>query len=174
MPAYRLTDITNPALRKQIEAQLAKDDAKRAYPAMVPCPAPCPDTPPPPPTRSRAILVPLRAKGMRYNPAVVMAWFSEMRIAKPEIEYCWCFGRKFRADFAWPENKLMLEVEGGIWNAGKHGRGSGVKKDMEKATVAARNGWRMIRVTPDELCMAETAEAIRDALKWKVYRDANR
>lgn len=171
MSKWKLSDFKDPALRARVEALLASDEARfKAYPAMAPCPSPSPDTTQPPSMRSRGILEPQKAKGTRYNISVVIGYFSDMRIPKPETEYCWCAGRKFRADFAWPENKLMLEVEGGIWNAGKHGRGSGIKKDMEKATVAARTGWRMIRVTPDELCMAETAEAIKDALKWKCER----
>ena len=72
--------------------------------------------------------------------------------------------RKWALDFAWPDARLGLEVEGGIWSRGKHGRGAGILKDMEKANGLAVRGWRLLRVTPDQLLTPDTLDLIRTAL----------
>lgn len=72
--------------------------------------------------------------------------------------------RKWRMDYAWPEQRVYLGVEGGVWTGGRHTRGAGFVKDMEKHNAAAVIGWRMLRVVPDALFGDETAEMIREAL----------
>lgn len=60
----------------------------------------------------------------------------------------WCF------DFAWPEQKLALEIEGVLWQGGggRHQRVAGYEEDCEKYTEAvALLGWRLIRATPKML-----------------------
>jgi hypothetical protein len=37
--------------------------------------------------------------------------------------------RKFAFDYAWIPEKVALEVDGGIWVGGAHGRGSGIMRD---------------------------------------------
>lgn len=80
------------------------------------------------------------------------------KTARPKIPRGW------RWDFCWPEAKLALECQGGVWSGGKHGRGSGVVKDMDKTSEGAAQGWRVIQVTPDALCTATTIDRIRRAL----------
>lgn len=47
--------------------------------------------------------------------------------------------RKWRLDFAWPEIKLAIEVQG----AGRHNRLAGQRDDMEKINAAIECGWRV-------------------------------
>ena len=75
--------------------------------------------------------------------------------------------RKFRWDWAWPEARLALEVEGGVWSGGAHGRGTGIVRDMEKSSLAAEEGWRIIRVTPSNLATEATMDSIHRALQWR-------
>jgi len=89
------------------------------------------------------------------------------RLPRPVPEFRFHPVRKFRFDYAWPEFRLALEVEGGVWTGGKHGRGSGIVKDMEKSTIAAEEGWRIIRVTPSKLATIGTAESVERALRWR-------
>ena len=56
--------------------------------------------------------------------------------------------RKWRADFHLDPN-ILVEVEGGVWSGGKHGRGSGIVKDIEKHNAATVLGYRVLRYTPD-------------------------
>ena len=82
----------------------------------------------------------------------------------PEAEVQFHPTRKWRLDYCWPDAKLGLEVDGGVWSGGKHGRGSGIVKDMEKSNALACLGWRLLRVTPSELTRPDTADLIRVAL----------
>ena len=75
----------------------------------------------------------------------------------PEREYRFAPPRRFRADFAYPDKKLLIEVEGGVWTRGRHTRGSGYSADVEKYNLATINGWRLLRFTGD---MIKTGEAI--------------
>lgn len=68
----------------------------------------------------------------------------------PIREYPFCPGRRYRADFSYPEHgKILIEVEGGIWTNGRHSRGAGLTADAEKYNAASCLGWRLIRVTGD-------------------------
>src|SRR5690242_17560209 len=58
-------------------------------------------------------------------------------------------GREFRFDFAWPDRKLAVEVDGGTWSGGRHNRGAGVRSDCEKSLLAFVDGWRVLRVTTE-------------------------
>lgn len=69
----------------------------------------------------------------------------------PESEFCFCDGRRWRMDFAWPVQRVGLEVDGAIWTRGRHTRGSGWLKDTEKLNTAAAMGWRMLRCSPQQL-----------------------
>ena len=88
-----------------------------------------------------------------------------LRVPLPTPEFVFHPTRKWRLDYAWPAHKLALEVEGGVWSGGKHGRGSGIVKHMEKANGLACLGWRLLRVTPKELPSASTALLVREALE---------
>ena len=104
---------------------------------------------------------------MKYNPQIVIAYFKECGLPAPITEHKFHDVRKWRFDFCWPEQKLALEVEGGIFVGGRHGRGAGMKKDMEKYNAACVLGWRVLRVIPQDLCMQETVDMLRECLKGK-------
>lgn len=59
--------------------------------------------------------------------------------------------RKWRADFAIPEHKILLEIEGGGYVYGRHHRPAGYRKDCEKYNEAVKLGWRVLRYTTDML-----------------------
>lgn len=59
--------------------------------------------------------------------------------------------RGWRFDFAWPQRKWALEVEGGTWVAGGHSRGKGYQEDCEKYAAAVLAGWRVLRATTDHV-----------------------
>lgn len=86
-------------------------------------------------------------------------------IPEPVREYKFDPKRRWRADFAWPELMLLVEVEGGHWQNGRHTRGSGFDADCEKYAEAVLAGWRVIRVTSTHVNSGEALEWIRRALK---------
>lgn len=75
-------------------------------------------------------------------------------------EYKFYETRKWRFDYAIIEHKIAIEVEGGIYTNGRHTRGSGFLKDIEKYNTATCEGWRLIRTTPSKLMSVETLDYI--------------
>lgn len=59
--------------------------------------------------------------------------------------------RKWRFDYAWPDYRVALEQEGGVFRGGRHTSGGGFVKDMEKYNTATALGWRIIRGTPSHV-----------------------
>jgi hypothetical protein len=99
--------------------------------------------------------------------------FSELCRASglpvPTPEHKFHVERNWRMDYAWPSEKLALEIEGGVWmsNHGKKSRhftGTGAVADMIKYNTAASLGWRILRVTPSDLLKVETINLIKKSL----------
>ena len=70
-------------------------------------------------------------------------------------EYQFHVKRKWRFDYAIINLKIAIEVEGGVWVNGRHTRGAGFLKDMEKYNTATSMGWHIIRTIPykeTEMC----------------------
>ncbi|MGL5912790.1 MAG: hypothetical protein ACRCZB_01395 [Bacteroidales bacterium] len=72
--------------------------------------------------------------------------------------------RKWRFDYAIPELKIALEVEGGVWTGGRHTRPQGFLGDIEKYNAGALLGWRIFRTTPNDLCKLKTLNMIKEAI----------
>lgn len=72
--------------------------------------------------------------------------------------------RKWRFDYAIPEHKIALEVEGGVWTGGRHTSSVDFLKDMEKYNTATLMGWRVFRTTPDELYRLKTLNLLKTAI----------
>lgn len=92
---------------------------------------------------------------------------EEEKLPVPHYEFKFHPTRKWRWDFCWPEQMVALEIEGGLFVGGRHARGSGIAKDMEKSSAAASLGWRLLRVQPNDLCTIDTIALIRTTLNFK-------
>lgn len=103
---------------------------------------------------------------MNYNPDIVTAYFREMEIPKPIYEHRFHPVRKWRFDLAWPEQRVALEVQGGLFVGGRHNRGAALIKEYEKLSTAASMGWRMLYCQPCDLLMNENIELIKRALNY--------
>jgi very-short-patch-repair endonuclease len=71
--------------------------------------------------------------------------------------------RRWRFDFAFPSQMVALEVEGGVWSHGRHTRGSGYVKDLEKYNAAAALGWQVLRVTPQQVRSGAVIDILRES-----------
>ena len=65
----------------------------------------------------------------------------------PVQEYQFHPVRKWRFDFAFPEHKVAVEIEGGTFGKSRHTTGTGYEKDCEKYNAAVLNGWKVFRFT---------------------------
>jgi hypothetical protein len=111
---------------------------------------------------------------MKYSQPIVSAWFRDAGLPEPEFEWRFHPTRKWRFDLAWPGHKVALEVDGGIWVAGRHSRGAGVKADWEKVNTAQLLGWRVFKCEPKDLTTMDTADMIRMALNDHLGAKANK
>jgi very-short-patch-repair endonuclease len=88
-----------------------------------------------------------------------------LRITGYEREYRFDSKRLWRFDFAWPSQKLAVEVEGGIWSNGRHTRGSGFAQDCRKYNSASLTGWVVLRYTEREIKSLDAAQEIEEVLR---------
>jgi hypothetical protein len=93
---------------------------------------------------------------------------------EPHRQYFWAreLGREFRADFAFPRQRVLVEVQGGIWRpgGGAHSGGVAIEKDIEKAQYAARLGWWWLPVTEKDISSGHAlivVQAVLERLGWK-------
>lgn len=72
-----------------------------------------------------------------------------LRLPQPTTEYPFAksIGRQWRFDFAWPDQLVACEVDGGTWSNGAHVRGRHFESDCEKVNEAACMGWLVLRFT---------------------------
>jgi len=96
----------------------------------------------------------------------VFALCREHGLAQPVSEYLFHPVRKWRFDFAWPDYKVALECDGGIWKkgGGAHSRPAGIVRDIDKGNAAVLLGWRVIRAAPEDINVgvAMAAALIKD------------
>jgi len=78
----------------------------------------------------------------------------------PVREYRFHPARRWRVDYAWPDHKLAVEIEGAVWCQGRHTRGSGFVKDIEKYNALTLAGWSLLRFTPAQVRSGECYQAI--------------
>lgn len=76
---------------------------------------------------------------------VVKGWVAEHKF---------CSTRKWRFDYANPTKKIAIEIDGGCFIRGRHSRGMGQIKDMEKGNEAIKLGWRVLHYPPQRQLQA--------------------
>ena len=69
-----------------------------------------------------------------------------------EAEYRFHPKRRWRLDMAWPEQRIAVEVQGGIHMAkGGHNTAAGITRDCEKGNEAIVTGWKVLHVTREQI-----------------------
>jgi len=66
--------------------------------------------------------------------------------------------RRWKIDFAFPEQMIAVEVEGGTFSGGRHTRPMGFERDCDKYNSLTIAGWKLIRVTGS---MVRNGEALQ-------------
>lgn len=93
---------------------------------------------------------------------------SQLDLLKIEYEEEFKFHpkRKWRADFKISGYPILVEVEGGTWTGGRHTRGSGFEKDIEKYNAAAKLGYFVIKGTTGQVKSGELLRDIEDMIEY--------
>ena len=81
--------------------------------------------------------------------------------------------RRWRFDFAFVEEKIALEIEGGIWkgSVGGHTSGTGYTRDCEKYNTATVMGWKVLRVVKEQVYNDQMINWVRDLLGYSNEED---
>jgi len=66
-------------------------------------------------------------------------------LPSPVMQFRFHDTRKWQWDFSWPDYKLAVEIDGGAFVGGGHGRGAQQAKDYDKMNTAVSDGWRVLR-----------------------------
>lgn len=93
-----------------------------------------------------------KSTGNRYQP-VVAAICRQAGWPEPVAEQRLIPGRRFSCDLVWPEAKLVVEVQGGVWGkfGGGHSGGKAQIDDMEKLNLIQLAGYRVLQVVPKQV-----------------------
>lgn len=90
----------------------------------------------------------------------------------PDREVLFHPTRKWRADYYWPEHRVILEVDGGLYRGGAntstalggHSSVTGILRDMEKGNAAQLLGYVYLRATPRQVQTGDILPALRACL----------
>jgi very-short-patch-repair endonuclease len=73
-------------------------------------------------------------------------------------------GRKFVYDRVWREQRVCVEVQGGVHSRMGHSTGVGIERDCEKSSLAAAHGWLLLPVTEKQIESGQAVQWIAAAL----------
>ena len=82
-------------------------------------------------------------------------------------EHMFHYTRKWRFDYAIPDLKIAFEIDGGVWDYGRHNRPQGYINDMEKLNNAASMGWLVLRFTTHDRLMTSTLSLIKKTVELR-------
>lgn len=96
---------------------------------------------------------PKKDKSQRKRLALLEALESYLaqNYAFVEKEHRFHTKRLWRFDYALLEEKIAIEIEGGIYKYGRHNRGQGYQKDLHKYNAATKLGWKLFRFSYQDL-----------------------
>jgi very-short-patch-repair endonuclease len=105
--------------------------------------------------------------GNRYQP-IVAALCRLEGWPEPLAEQRLIEGRRYSCDLVWPEQRLVVEVQGGVWlRRGGHSGGKAQIDDMEKLNLLQLAGYRVLQVTPQQV-----TSGVLSALLSRAFRAA--
>ena len=143
--------------------QLAEHRQKHGRQNTNPDPPAASAKPAPPPNPPKK-----KIKLTRERDDAIAEYLAQLKMTgvdMPEFEYRFHPSRRWRADFAWIDEKVLAEYEGGIYTGGAHTRGKHYEGDCEKYNEAALLGFVVLRFTVNMvrsgLALQQTERALR-------------
>jgi hypothetical protein len=95
---------------------------------------------------------------LRLQERVFFDELQRVGLPLPVWEFYFHPTRMWRFDYCWVEQKIALEVEGGVTTFGmsRHQQNDGYQNDMEKYNAATVMGYRVLRYTWGQLIRPQT------------------
>lgn len=75
--------------------------------------------------------------------------------------------RRLELDFAWPVQRVAIEVQGGIHSYGAHVRPAGYRRDGEKSRRAQLMGWMVFPCTAKDVADGTIVQDVETALELR-------
>lgn len=86
---------------------------------------------------------------------------AQLRLPAPEREFKGAVpGREFRLDFAWPDRKVAVEVQGMV-----HRIKARFKADTEKHCLLVVHGWKVLPVSGDDVRRGRAVQWVESLLR---------
>lgn len=104
---------------------------------------------------------------MIYDPFLLL--LKSMGLPAPQCEVQFHPTRRWRADYLWEKERVIVEREGGLWSRNERARAAHAKplkiqRDMEKSNAAQLLGFVYLRFQPKELDSGKALAAVQQAL----------
>jgi very-short-patch-repair endonuclease len=89
----------------------------------------------------------------------IPGWVWEANgLPAPVINHRFHHARRWMIDFSYPDRKIAIEIEGGLFVNGGHVRGAYYIDNMEKYNAETLLGWRLLRYAPGRVNFNEIRE----------------
>lgn len=112
--------------------------------------------------------VPAKARSAHKDTGMPRGIFVEMArswgLPEPVPEYRFKPPRQWRFDWAWLSARVAVEIQGGLFSAGRHVRGAALLAEYEKLDEAVIAGWRVLLVTPAQVKSGEVFALVKRAI----------
>lgn len=103
----------------------------------------------------------IRKRGIDYEETLAHALMSNtFGLSRFERQYLFAPGRKYRADFFFPDHNLIVEIDGAV-----HRIKARFKADIERDQVIFFLGYRKLRISTAQVRSGEAVQLIERALR---------
>lgn len=75
--------------------------------------------------------------------------------------------RRWRWDFALPEHRIAIEIQGALWagRKGGHTGGKGMQRDMDKRNAGVMLGWRVLTFSTQDVLRGRARAFLKEHLQ---------
>lgn len=96
-----------------------------------------------------------------YQTLIPAYIWRSVGIIQPIPEFRFTLERRWRIDYAWPEVKVAVEIEGGIYLPKcRHTTPKGFKEDIKKYNKMVEMNWLLLRYIPQEIDYSQIKKVI--------------
>lgn len=116
--------------------------------------------------RARRVLAALDGQAESAGETRTRVFLASMDIPQPVLQYkLMANSKEYRADFAWPELKLILEFDGNDKYFKDHRTAQVLREERRRENLLIEQGWRFIRIEWNDLdCPSELSRRIYAAI----------